>query len=58
MVTKVGCSPLQVSFDAPERAAAARGEGQEKHTFVVDEEYVRAKMAELLKKQDLSRYVL
>lgn len=47
-----------ISYDAPERAEAAHSEGQDKFVFVVDEEYVRGKMAEVLKKQDLSRYVL
>lgn len=50
----------EISYSAPERVSTARasGQGQERVTYVVDEAQVDEVMAPLLKKQDLSRYVL
>ncbi|GIL69967.1 hypothetical protein Vretimale_10038 [Volvox reticuliferus] len=47
-----------ISFGAPERVAEARKEGKQTYEYVVDEELVHRKLDDLLKKQDLSRYVL
>ncbi|GLC56041.1 hypothetical protein PLESTB_001058200 [Pleodorina starrii] len=47
-----------ISFGAPERVAEARAEGRQTYEYVVDEELVHRKLDDLLKKQDLSRYVL
>lgn len=48
-----------ISFTAPERAAAARGTGhQQRVVYTVDESMVQDCMQELLQKQDLSKYVL
>lgn len=47
-----------ISFNAPERAEEARSQGQAMFTYVVDEAHVRKVMMNLLKKQDLSRYIL
>lgn len=44
-----------ISFEAPERSS---GEDGVSATIVVDKEDVRAKIEDLLKKQDLSKYVL
>ena len=38
-----------LSFDAPDRGG---------HRFVVDEAFVRERLGELVKDQDLSRYIL
>ncbi|KAG2488959.1 hypothetical protein HYH03_012577 [Edaphochlamys debaryana] len=47
-----------ISFSAPEKVAEARRNGQATYEYVVDEQLVHAKLDDLLKKQDLSRYVL
>lgn len=47
-----------ISFGAPERVAEARQQGSDRYEYVVDEQLVHAKLDDLLKKQDLSRYVL
>ncbi|EFJ44200.1 hypothetical protein VOLCADRAFT_95623 [Volvox carteri f. nagariensis] len=47
-----------ISFGAPERVAEARREGRQTYEYVVDEQLVHRKLDDLLKKQDLSRYVL
>ena len=44
----------EVSFDAPERARGGGGAA----TVVVDKEDVARKVGDLLKKQDLSRFIL
>ena len=43
-----------ISFDAPEKEKGVDG----KVTIVIDESVVREKIGDLLKKQDLSKYVL
>ncbi|GLI62429.1 hypothetical protein VaNZ11_005048 [Volvox africanus] len=47
-----------ISFGAPERVAEAQKEGKQTYEYVVDEGLVHRKLDDLLKKQDLSRYVL
>ncbi|GIL59098.1 hypothetical protein Vafri_14052 [Volvox africanus] len=47
-----------ISFGAPERVAEAQKEGKQTYEYVVNEELVHRKLDDLLKKQDLSRYVL
>jgi ATP-dependent protease HslVU (ClpYQ) ATPase subunit len=47
-----------VSFTAPERSVKARAEGQEFADVTIDREYVEGRIQPLLKKQDLSRYML
>ncbi|KAG2439719.1 hypothetical protein HYH02_010598 [Chlamydomonas schloesseri] len=47
-----------ISFTAPERAAEARAAGLDAYEYVVDEALVHSRLDDLLKKQDLSRYVL
>lgn len=48
----------EVSFSAPELAAQAQARGQDMYQVVIDKEEVLSKMGDLLKKQDLSKYVL
>lgn len=48
----------EISFSAPERAAAARAAGQPSCTYVVDEALVLAATGEQVKRQDLSRSIL
>jgi ATP-dependent HslUV protease ATP-binding subunit HslU len=48
----------EVSFSAPEMVAASRANGQERHVHVVDKEQVVEGVGALLKKQDLSKYIL
>ena len=45
----------EVSFDAPDRVAAAGGGRVQ---VVVDDKDVREKLGELLEQQDLSKYIL
>ncbi len=47
-----------ISFSAPQRAEEARRDGLERFRYVVDEAKVAEVMQPLLKKQDLSKYVL
>jgi ATP-dependent HslUV protease ATP-binding subunit HslU len=47
-----------VSFRAPELAAAARAAGLEQHVAVVDKEQVCERLGELMERQDLSKYIL
>jgi ATP-dependent HslUV protease ATP-binding subunit HslU len=39
----------EISFDAPEKKGS---------TYKIDAEYVRGRMADVLKSEDLSRYIL
>lgn len=49
----------EVSFDAPALAAQARaGGGAGVHTCVVDKQLVQSRVLPLLKRQDLSRYII
>jgi ATP-dependent HslUV protease ATP-binding subunit HslU len=47
-----------ISFSAPEKVEEARRTGLQRFHYVVDEEKVAGIMEPLLRKQDLSRYVL
>lgn len=47
-----------ISFNAPDLASKARESGKEEHQQVVDKEDVSSKLGDLLKKVDLSKYVL
>lgn len=48
-----------ISFDAPDKVVEARDNSQaDRYTYVVDQEHVESCMAPLMKKQDLSKYVL
>ncbi|MEW5309187.1 MAG: hypothetical protein WDW38_001092 [Sanguina aurantia] len=48
----------EISYSAPEKAAEAKLLGQGSHTYVVNEAYVHTCMDAIMKKQDLSKYVL
>lgn len=48
----------EVSFSAPELVAEARERGEDKHVHVVDKEVVVQRVGALLRKQDLSKYIL
>ena len=48
----------EISFAAPERAQEARRSGKEFYQYVVDKEDVVARVGDLLKKVDLSKYIL
>ena len=48
----------ELSFSAPQLAAAARADGRAGHKHCVDAAQVHSLMEPLLKKQDLSKYVL
>lgn len=47
-----------ISFSAPQKAEEAKKEGKERFTYLIDEAKVAEVMTPLLKKQDLSKYVL
>lgn len=47
-----------ISFSAPQKAEEAKKEGKERFKYLVDEAKVAEVMTPLLKKQDLSKYVL
>lgn len=47
-----------ISFNAPDLASKARESGKEGHQQVVDKEDVNAKLGDLLKTVDLSKYIL
>jgi len=47
-----------LSFGAPELVAQARSEGKERYLAVVDKEQVVERLAPLLKKQDLSKFII
>ena len=48
----------EASFAAPESSAKARADGHALSELMIDREYVEARIQPLLKKQDLSRYML
>jgi ATP-dependent HslUV protease ATP-binding subunit HslU len=49
----------QISFDAPDKAREARDAGHEgDFVYEVDKTYVQDRLVELVKRQDLSKYVL
>ncbi|KAL6757951.1 P-loop containing nucleoside triphosphate hydrolase protein [Haematococcus lacustris] len=48
----------RVSFSAPELVAQARSEGRERFSCVVDKENVEERVAVLLQRQDLSKWIL
>ena len=48
----------QVSFAAPELSAAARAEGRERYSCVVDKESVEEKVAVFLQRRDLSKWII
>lgn len=47
-----------ISFSAPEKVAAARAEGRDRYSFHVDEAHVEATLVPLLKRKDLSKYII
>ncbi|GMH34251.1 hypothetical protein BSKO_02085 [Bryopsis sp. KO-2023] len=47
-----------ISFNAPELASKAREGGSKEHQYVVDKEDVTERVGDLLKKIDLSKYIL
>ena len=47
-----------ISYSAPEKVEEARKAGQERYQYVVDEAKVMEVMQPILKKQDLSKYIL
>lgn len=47
-----------ISFSAPERAAAAMKEGHDLCTYVIDKEHVMERVRPLLTRYDLSKYII
>lgn len=48
----------EISFNAPELAKKARQQGEKLYTVSIDKEQVIERVGELMKKADLSKYIL